>query len=347
MDIKKQIISRLNEAESLTGQNLCRIFKISRQALNKHIKALVEVGRIVKQGRTRGSIYQINSKAKKNPVEKLQRIISLQDAHEDQVFGEINAVLNIKRTVNKNIYDMLYYSFTEMLNNAIDHSISEKCRIFISLDRYKIRFTIRDYGIGIFNSIYTNLKLPDENSAIGELIKGKTTTMKERHTGEGIFFTSKLGDVVSFRSHGLNLVFDNVRQDVFIQKKRFTEGTEVNFEMSRFSKKKIDKCFHQFAPEEFDYKFDRTRILVKLFQKDYVSRSEGKRLVSGLEKFKEIVLDFKDVNSIGQGFADELFRVFMAANPNIKMHIRNAGEPVRIILSHVVDNDIKVRLTIS
>ncbi len=170
--------------------------------------------------------------------------------------------------------------------------------------------------------------------------------MKERHTGEGIFFTSKLGDIVSFRSHGLNLVFDNIRQDVFIQKKRFTEGTEVNFEMSRFSKKKIDECFRQFAPEEFDYKFDRTRILVKLFQKDYVSRSEAKRLVSGLDKFKEIVLDFKDVNSIGQGFADELFRVFMTANSGIRMHIRNAGEPVRIILAHVVDNNINGRLTI-
>ncbi|MFZ2655264.1 MAG: DUF4325 domain-containing protein [Victivallales bacterium] len=346
MDIKRQIINRLNEAEYLTGLELCRIFSFSRQALNKHVKALVEAGSIVKQGRTRGVVYQINSKAKRSSAEKLQRVISLQGTHEDQVFGEINAVLNVKRAVDKNIYDMLYYSFTEMLNNAIDHSNSEKCRIFISLDRYKIKFTIRDYGIGIFSSIYKNLGLPDENSAIGELIKGKTTTMKERHTGEGIFFTSKLGDIVSFRSHGLSLVFDNIRQDVFIQKKRFTEGTEVNFEMSRFTKKKIDECFRQFAPEEFDYKFDRTRILVKLFHKDYVSRSEAKRLISGLDKFKELVLDFKDVNSIGQGFADELFRVFMTANPDIRMHITNAGEPVRILLSHVVDNKINGRLTI-
>ncbi|MFA6294674.1 MAG: STAS-like domain-containing protein, partial [Victivallales bacterium] len=188
--------------------------------------------------------------------------------------------------------------------------------------------------------------LQDENSAVGELIKGKTTTMKERHSGEGIFFTSKLGDLVSFRSHGLEIIFDNIRKDIFVQKKRFISGTEVVFEISRHSKRKIDKCFHQFAPEEFDYKFDRTSILVKLFQKDYVSRSEAKRLVSGLDKFKEVILDFKDVDAIGQGFADELFRVFMTGHPGIKVHVRNAGDPVRILLSHVVDNNIKDRLTI-
>jgi biotin operon repressor/anti-sigma regulatory factor (Ser/Thr protein kinase) len=346
MDTKKQILDKLNESESLTGRELCKILDISRQALNKHIQTLIETGKIVKHGRTRGAVYRLGTKPKGNAVDKLCRIINLSGAHEDQVFDDFNVILNTKKMLDKNIYDILYYSFTEMLNNAIDHSSSEKCNISISLDMYKIRFIIRDNGIGIFSSIHKKFGLPDENSAIGELIKGKTTTMKERHSGEGIFFTSKLGDIVSFRSHGLKIVFDNVRKDVFVQKKRFIAGTEVDFEINRHSKRKIDKCFHQFAPEEFDYKFDRTSILVKLFHKDYVSRSEAKRLVSGLDKFKEVILDFKDVDSMGQGFADELFRVFMSGHPEIKVHVRNAGDPVKIILSHVVDNDINDRLTI-
>lgn len=346
MDIKKQIIDKLNESELLTGQELCKVFSISRQALNKHIKVLVETGKIVKNGRTRGSVYQIGTRPKKNTVDKFCRIISLSGAHEDRVFDDFNAILNTKKKLDKNIYDILYYSFTKMLNNAIDHSDSEKCSISISLDMYKVRFAVRDNGIGLFSSIHRKFGLQDENSAVGELIKGKTTTMKERHSGEGIFFTSKLGDVVSFRSHGLEIVFDNIRKDVFIQKKRFIQGTKVDFEISRHSRRKISECFHQFAPEEFDCKFDRTNILVKLFQKDYISRSEAKRIVSGLDKFKEVILDFKDVDSIGQGFADELFRVFMSGHPEIKVHVRNAGDPVKIILSHVVDNNIKDRLTI-
>ncbi|MCX6984509.1 MAG: DUF4325 domain-containing protein [Lentisphaerae bacterium] len=345
MDVKKQILDNLNESESLTGHALCKNFNISRQALNKHIKALIEAGKIIKHGRTRGAVYRIGAKPKGSAVENLCRTINLAGAHEDQIFDDFNAILNTKKMLGKKIYDILYYSFTEMLNNAIDHSGSEKCRISISLDMYKVRFTIRDNGIGVFSSIHKKFGLPDENSAIGELIKGKTTTMKERHSGEGIFFTSKLGDIVSFRSHGLKIVFDNVRRDVFVQKKKFIAGTEVDFEISRHSKRRIDKCFHQFAPEEFDYKFDRTSILVKLFQRDYVSRSEAKRLVSGLDKFKEVILDFKDVDLMGQGFADELFRVFMSAHPKIKMHVRNAGDPVKIILNHVVDNNINDRLT--
>lgn len=346
MGIKTDILAKLNESEFLTGRELCGIFGISRQSLNKHIKALVESGQIVKDGRTRGSIYTVNSKRRKNHSEKFNKLLVLSNIHEDEVFNEISTMLNLKRTFPKNLYDIIYYSFTEMLNNAIDHSISEKCNISIFLDRYKIRFSVRDYGIGIFSSIHGKLGLPDENSAIGELLKGKTTTMKERHTGEGIFFTSKLADIVSFRSHRLNLIFDNIRKDVFIQKKKFISGTEVIFEISRFSKKKINECFLQFAPKEFDYKFDRTKMLVKLFQKDYISRSEAKRLITGLDKFKEIVLDFKDVNSIGQGFADELLRVFMHENPGIAVRIQNASDPVKIIVSHVVDNDIKCRLTI-
>lgn len=347
MDIKTQILSKLNESELLTGQELCKLFNISRQALNKHIRTLVETGKIIKQGRTRGAVYRIGATPKRNTVEKLCRIISLSGAHEDQVFDDFNAILNTRKMLDKSIYDILYYSFTEMLNNAIDHSNSEKCSISISLDMYKVRFTVRDNGIGIFNSIYKKFGLTDENSAVGELIKGKTTTMKERHSGEGIFFTSKLGDVVSFRSHGLQIVFDNIRKDVFVQRKRFIQGTKVDFEISRHSKRKIAECFHQFAPEEFDYKFDRTSILVKLFQKEYISRSEAKRLVAGLDKFKEVTLDFKDVNSMGQGFADELFRVFISGHPEIKVHVTNAGAPVKIMLSHVVDNKITDRLTIS
>ena len=69
-------------------------------------------------------------------------------------------------------------------------------------------------------------------------------------------------------------------------------------------------------------------------------------IVFRLNKFKEVILDFKDVDSMGQGFADELFRVFMSGHPEIKVHVRNAGDPVKIILGHVVDNNINGRLTI-
>ena len=60
-----------------------------------------------------------------------------------------------------------------------------------------------------------------------------------------------------------------------------------------------------------------------------ISRSEARRLLLGLEKFKEIILDFKDVKKIGQGFADEIFRVFHNRHPNIVINTVNVSPTIK------------------
>lgn len=64
-----------------------------------------------------------------------------------------------------------------------------------------------------------------------------------------------------------------------------------------------------------------SRTTLKLFGlgRDFVARSEARRLLQGLESFREIVVDFTGVKSIGQGFADEVFRVFPLHHPTIRM----------------------------
>jgi len=81
----------------------------------------------------------------------------------------------------------------------------------------------------------------------------------------------------------------------------------VKLQIGRNSKKNLSTIFNQFAPEEYEYSFQRTKVHVKLYLPSFVSRSEARRLLTGLEKFSEIILDFKDVTKIGQGFADEIF----------------------------------------
>jgi len=87
------------------------------------------------------------------------------------------------------------------------------------------------------------------------------------------------------------------------------------------STRKTNDVFFKFAaPDEFT--FDRTIVPVRLAQYEgekLVSRSQAKRLTARFEKFKTVILDFTGVDSIGQGFADELFRVFTAAHPAIEL----------------------------
>ena len=123
--------------------------------------------------------------------------------------------------------------------------------------------------------------------------------------------------------------------DVFVSVPRFTEGTTVRFEIRRDSRRKLEDVFGEFAPREFDYRFEKTRVLVKLLQSDYVSRSEAKRLVLNLDKFAEIDLDMRGVRRLGQGFADEVFRVFAAKHPRIRVCVLNANPNVAAMVRHV------------
>jgi hypothetical protein len=115
-------------------------------------------------------------------------------------------------------------------------------------------------------------------------------------------------------------------------------GTEVRFAVQRSSRRRLDEVFGEFAPAEYDFQFQRTKVLVKLLRQDYVSRSEARRLLANLEKFSEIVLDFRDVASVGQGFADEVFRVFAGRHPAIKITTENASPVVDAMIRHVASS---------
>lgn len=345
METKAKIRALIIKKKALSGVQLSRILGISRQAVNKHLRQLLQDGSLIKEGVTRGAVYKIATSEKKT-AKAFKKSFFLKGLEEDKVFQQIDRALNLIRLVSPKSHEIARYAFTEMLNNAIDHSQSEKCHVEVNVDDFNFQFRIRDYGIGIFFSIYDKYKLPDENSAVGELIKGKTTTMREKHTGEGIFFTSKVADKMFFRSNKIKLLFDNQKKDIFIEEMKTIRGTEVFFSIKKRTRKELKDTFSLFAPEEFDYKFEKTRAMVKLFQREYISRSEARRLHQGLDKFKVIILDFKGVKTLGQGFADELFRVFMQNYPEITLEIVHLRPSLQTIINHVVDNKTEERLTI-
>jgi STAS-like domain of unknown function (DUF4325) len=54
-----------------------------------------------------------------------------------------------------------------------------------------------------------------------------------------------------------------------------------------------------------------------------------------LEKFKHLVLDFQNVSTIGQGFADEIFRICKRNNPQAIVEILHANENLKMMIAHV------------
>lgn len=290
-------------------------FGISRQAVNAHLKELEATGAIESSGRTKGKTYRLKALAEfreTKQVAGLEEHVPWQEDIKPRLIG-----------VPGNIEAICNYGFTEILNNVIDHSGSNSVVIRLLRTHDTIDIEINDFGVGIFRKIKDAFGLPDELEAIKQLVKGKLTTDPKRHTGEGIFFTSRLFDCFSILSG--ELYYSHVRQDDdWLIEDRHTPilGTHVRMTIAANSTTTLKEVFDSFASKDNDYEFSKTNVPISLIQygdDNLVSRSQAKRLLGRIDLFREVLLDFKGVKTIGQAFADEVFRVFASEHPDVHM----------------------------
>jgi anti-sigma regulatory factor (Ser/Thr protein kinase) len=327
------IIKYIEQHGSTGSRELSIHFGISRQALNSHLRALIDEGKLIKTGSTKNARYHVSTKAEiKERFAAEFQVTGLDESH---IYNRLSLSLNLSRSLKADVESIANYAFTEMLNNVIDHSGSNRTRVRARLGAGIFSFEIKDWGKGVFASIAERFLLDSEQDAMVELVKGKTTTMPEAHSGEGIFFTSKVVDRFVLRSHRIQLEWDRAHGDVFVSTPRYTKGTSVKVEIKRNSRLKLEDVFSHYAPEEFDYQFQKTLVHVKLLNRKYVSRSEAKRLLQSLDKFRVVELDFRDVQAMGQGFADEIFRVFYRNYPNIEVRAVNTSPVIQAMIQHV------------
>ena len=176
-------------------------FKITRQAVNKHLQQLVSQGALRDIGNTRSRSYVMPPL-----VEWHQGYPKTADLAEDLVWSEdVSTVLG---KIPENVLDIWHFGFTEMFNNAMDHSEGDALSVFIRRTAANTEMAIVDNGIGIFRKIQSALSLLDERHAVFELAKGKLTTDPKQHTGEGIFFTSRIFDSFDIWSGGVHFSHD-------------------------------------------------------------------------------------------------------------------------------------------
>jgi hypothetical protein len=225
-----------------------------------------------------------------------------------------------------------------MLNNAIEHSESENIHVIVEKNENNLLFQINDFGIGVFRNIMNDRKLKSELEAVQDLLKGKTTTQPQAHSGEGIFFTSKIADAFSLESFGYKLTIENNIEDLFFEEiKPSKKGTKVSFDIACNSERHLNDLFAEYQTNPEEYAFDKTEIQIKLYTMGtiHISRSQARRVLTGLEKFKSITLDFDNVPNVGQAFADEIFRVFKNKNPDIQITPINMNKAVKFMIGRV------------
>ncbi|HEX2787488.1 MAG TPA: DUF4325 domain-containing protein [Ignavibacteria bacterium] len=339
-DLEKIIFNFLDKKETISVNDIVSETGFTRAYIHRKLTELIAEGKVIKTGKGKNTKYlKSDSKRIKKFFSKVhsfkRRYINV-NLKEDECLNEIVSQTAILSKLHDNIKTIFEYAFTEIMNNAIEHSNARYINVLTERTKEQLRFEIKDNGIGIFNNLKHKLRLKSIMDAIQNLTKGKFTTDPKRHTGEGIFFTSKIADIFIIKSYGKTLTFNNLLNDVSIKNSKNVKGTFITFVLSADSNKTLNELFKFYTDDSA--KFNKSKIWIKLFEqnKHFISRSEAKRVLNGLEKFDVIILDFKNINEIGQGFADEIFRVWQSSHPQIKIMPMNANENVMFMINRAI-----------
>ncbi len=343
IDSKEKVLNFIRERKHIKTSDVAGFLGVSRQRAHSLLSNLLKEKRIIKIGSTAKASYAWPEYAA-NHLEvypnKFKKTYKRAGLKEEVVIEEIEEKLPQIKSFTKNIQQLFRYAFLEMMNNAIEHSQSPAIEAEIAIGDNKLSFIVNDFGVGVFRNVMKNKKLKSELEAIQDILKGKTTTVPENHTGQGIFFTSKSGDIFNLESFDYQLIVNNKIDDIFLKKPKGSKrGTRVGFSLALNSKKDLADIFKKYTNigEDSDYGFDRTEVKVKLYTREgiYISRSQARRILVGVDQFESIVLDFNKVETVGQGFADEIFRVFHKKHPDIKIIPTNMNEAVKFMVERV------------
>jgi len=312
---------------SIRAGEVAEMAGVTRQAAHYHLVKLVGSGELRRVGAGRGSRYFADA--------DLDLSYPLEGLEEDRVWDEVVGDVPQIRDASANVRSIMRYAFTEMLNNAIDHSGGTGARVKVWAGDH-LSFEMIDDGIGAFRHVRERLGLPDDLAALQQLSKGRETTAPERHSGEGIFFTSKAVDRFDLDANLLRWIVDNSIGDQAVGDAPEHAGTRVRCDIDTATRRTLEEVFAPFVDER-SLRFDRTVVSLALFETEgrFVSRSEAKRVGTRLERFSEAVLDLSGIDEVGLAFVDELFRVWAAEHPETRLVPINMSPAVERVVRRV------------
>lgn len=328
---KKEIIiscllEKIAEGRDDAPKLVSKEFEINLNTVHTYLNELIDQGRIIREKR---GVYKLNENRVSFTFTR-----SGGDLEDDGYIFEYIVEPQIAG-LSDTIQQIWYYAVSEMINNVIDHSEAENVHVTVVQDIRSTTVIIQDDGIGIFRKLQEYYGFRTFSDIAAELAKGKLTTDEIHHSGEGIFFTSRMMDTFFIYSDGHFYSRDKYTNEweAFIPDRKI-EGTLVYLSLENNSRKTAKQIFDAYTNE--DGGFQRTEIrLDSIFDKAPVSRSRAKRLCNRLTEFKEVVLDFEGIDWVGQGFMHQVFSVFHRENPDIQLKPKNMTQDVERMYNHV------------
>ncbi len=308
----RRLLGRLGE---VSNHDVARALRVSAATTHRLLRALVEGGVLERHGRGPAARYRLRS------VRRRFRLVGLE---EDRAWEQVATDIARIRPLAADDSQSLRYAASEILNNAIEHSRGTAVRVGVSFEAAGMTVTtIEDDGVGVFRRLCDDFDFRSPHDAIVQLEKGKLTSDPEHHSGEGIFFSSKVVSRFRLESQGVAWIVDNLTPDTAIGPSDVRRGTRVTLTVAEGRVPRLQEVFRTYTtPESLGFVRTRTTVKLSALGTGLISRSEARRVLQRVTEFTHVTLDFSGVEVVGQGFCDEVFRVFARRHPEI------AFEPV-------------------
>ncbi len=222
-----------------------------------------------------------------------------------------------------NVTRLAQHAFSELLNNAIDHSGGTMVTVSVRQTAMHLQLLVSDDGCGIFERIQQTHQIGDPTLAMLELSKGKLTSQPECHRGHGLFFTSRLADVFDLHANQRAFQFRGWEQRRWhVGKPMAREGSSVYVAIALDTERSLDTVLRAHSADGRGYAFETTQVPLNLLTDagtGLESRAQARRVALRLASFRRAELDFTGIEDIGHGFADELFRVVPGTQPALEL----------------------------
>jgi anti-sigma regulatory factor (Ser/Thr protein kinase) len=321
-DRLRRLVDQRGEVQN---REVAASLRVSSATAHRLLQALVLGGTLERHGKGPASRYRLHT---------VRRRFALGELDEHRAWEQVAADIGRIRPLAADEGRSLAYAASEILNNAVDHSRGHKVVVAVEFERGGTTVTtIADDGIGVFRRLCEDFGFATAQDAIVQLEKGKLTSDPARHSGEGLFFSSKAVTRFRLESQRIAWIVDNEIQDSGIGASEVRRGTRVRLEAVAGHVPRLEDLFAAYSDPE-TLRFTRTRATIKLaaYGVVLVSRSEAKRLVARLTEFRHVALDFSGVEVVGQGFCDEVFRVFANGHPTVVLEPVGMNETVAFMV---------------
>lgn len=300
---------------------------LNRRGTQELLAALVESRWLDRSGTPRRPVYR------PGPLRQVVKRYPLAGLQEDLPWANDVAPCI---ALSPNVARLAQHAFTELLNNAVDHSDGQNVAVSIRQSATHLQMLVSDDGCGLFDRISKTFHIGEPSLAMLELSKGRLTSQPDRHCGQGLFFVARMADV--FELHANQHSFQRRswgRTGWQPGRPAPHSGTSAFVAIALDTDRTVQQVLQAHSVDGASYAFETTSVPLQLLTGHQVgleSRAQARRVAHRLTAFRRADLDFSGIDEVGPAFADELFRVYARAHPEVSLQPVGCGPRVNSML---------------